>query len=76
MAATFVGHPVLEECEWRDGEWRAAAAPASRDSASVDDGSASPLLCVLLGSRAQEVARHTPLFGATQSLRDDRVAMC
>ena len=61
VAATFVGHPVLEDCEWRDGQWglREAFAPPSRSS----DDAAAPLLCVLLGSREQEVARHSPLFG-------------
>ena len=62
VASTFVGHPVLEDCEWRDGQWRlreALVPPSSR----AGGGAAAPLLCVLLGSREQEVARHAPLFG-------------
>ena len=61
VAAAFVGHPVLEECEWRDGQWRLREAFAQPSSCAGD--SAAPLLCVLLGSREQEVARHAPLFG-------------
>ena len=61
VAATFVGHPVLEDCEWRDGQWRLREALVPPSSAA--DEAAAPLLCVLLGSREQEVARHAPLFG-------------
>ena len=61
VAATFVGHPVLEDCEWRDGQWRLQEAFAPRGRCG--DAAAAPLLCVLLGSREQEVARHAPLFG-------------
>ena len=69
VAASFVGHPVLEDCEWRDGQWRLQEA---RDDPSSDCGTAAaPLLCVLLGSREQEVTRHAPLFGeALQRLRE------
>lgn len=63
VGATFVGHPVLEDCRWRDGQWRLRDADASAASAASADASAAPLLCVLLGSREQEVARHAALFG-------------
>jgi lipid-A-disaccharide synthase len=63
VAATFVGHPVLEECTWRDGEWHADAGGQVR--APEPRSSEGPLLCVLPGSRTQEVARHMPLFGAS-----------
>jgi lipid A disaccharide synthetase len=73
VAATFVGHPVLEECVWRDGGWHADAGEQpeeeGRAGAAVQASElrlrAGPLLCVLPGSRAQEVARHMPLFGAS-----------
>jgi lipid-A-disaccharide synthase len=70
VAASFVGHPVLEDCEWRDGQWRLreAFAPPCSDR---EHQASTPLLCVLLGSREQEVARHAPLFGeALQRLRE------
>jgi lipid A disaccharide synthetase len=64
VAATFMGHPVLEECAWRGGEWHAAGSGDSAAALCDAPPGAGPLLCVLPGSRAQEVARHMPLFGA------------
>jgi hypothetical protein len=64
VAATFVGHPVLEECAWRGGQWHAAGSGDSAAALCKTPPGAGPLLCVLPGSRAQELARHMPLFGA------------
>ncbi len=57
LATSFVGHPAIEAlAEAGDG-------PAFRKRHGLD--AQTPLLCVLPGSRAGEVARLLPLFGAT-----------
>ncbi len=57
LATTFVGHPALEPADRApDG-----AAFRARHGIPAD----APLLCVLPGSRAGEVRRHSPIFAKT-----------
>lgn len=57
LATTFVGHPALEPADHApDG-----AAFRARHGIPAD----APLLCVLPGSRAGEVRRHSPIFAKT-----------
>ncbi len=60
LAATFVGHPVLESGADRGDAERFRA----RQGIGADD----PLLIVMPGSRPGEVARHAPVFGAALGL--------
>jgi lipid-A-disaccharide synthase len=57
LAASYVGHPVVEGA--------AAAGDGSRFRAAHDVAPDAPLLCVLPGSRIAEVSRLLPIFGAT-----------
>jgi lipid-A-disaccharide synthase len=54
LACTFVGHPIVEEAsERRDG-------PRFRRRYGIPDE--APLLCLLPGSRTQEIAHHLPVL--------------
>lgn len=78
LRATFIGHPVLDELEWDplSRSWGAPRTAAAREgraaalaavSAAVGrpaGGSPGPVVCVLPGSRPQEVRRMLGLFGA------------
>ena len=84
VPAAFIGHPVLDDCDWdatagwhlrRDRDAAASARVAAvraAESRGGDSGRAAaaavaagaPLLCVLPGSRAQELNAHLALFGA------------
>jgi lipid-A-disaccharide synthase len=57
LATSFVGHPALEPAD-AEGDGRAFR---SRHEIPAD----APILCVLPGSRAGEVARHAPIFART-----------
>lgn len=57
LPATFVGHPVLES--------GAAAGDPTRFRAAHAIGPDAPVLIVMPGSRAAEVARLAPVYGAT-----------
>ncbi|MDH3236444.1 MAG: lipid-A-disaccharide synthase, partial [Alphaproteobacteria bacterium] len=57
LTTSFVGHPALEPQQSK-GDGRAFRA---RHGIPAD----APVLCVLPGSRAGEVRRHTPIFGRT-----------
>jgi len=64
LAATFVGHPVVE---------RAGPQPRGDAFRSAHDiGVGAPVIGVLPGSRRGELARHLPIFGAAVS----RLAEC
>jgi lipid-A-disaccharide synthase len=65
VAATFVGHPLLDGLEpERD---------RARFARETDLDAAAPWLALLPGSRDQEVARHAgPLLGAFAALRRER----
>lgn len=58
MRCDFVGHPVVAQPQ-------ATAPEAAAFRAEALDGSPGPLILVLPGSRKGEVARLTPVFGAT-----------
>lgn len=57
MSASFIGHPVIESGADRGD----AARFCARHGLAVD----TPLLCVLPGSRGNEIAHMIPIFGAT-----------
>ena len=64
LACTFVGHPVVESAVSQgDGA-------AFRTRHEIDAG--QPLLCILPGSRAGEVARLLPSFGGAVHLLHER----
>ncbi|CAM6011077.1 unnamed protein product [Sphagnum balticum] len=82
IKATYVGHPVLEDaftsvapgenpahCRW----WIKGSKSCSRQDFGLQSG--STVVCVLPGSRAQEVKRMLPLFESALDLLADKVPM-
>ena len=63
LAATFIGHPIVQATGAQPGsDARASAFRARHGVADAD-----PVLAVLPGSRGGELDRHLPVFGATVS---------